>query len=165
MRPVWLADAPRRRRWKEQTLTTIHVMTHASVGHHARAPRSAAARWRRLAVLAVTLMGLVFMHQLAAPPAAPAHHHAENMGPGAATVMPCEHPADCPDDPHGHPGQVCQAKPPSGTTLISAPQLAFMPRPAAPSALTVTLSTADHDAAGGSGCGPPGRAHLSIWRI
>ena len=146
---------------KDGPLATIALMTHASVHDDVRARRRASARWMRLVILAVTLVGLVFMHQLAGPPAA--HHHADDSATAPAAV-PCEHPDDCPDDPHGHPGQVCQAKPPSSTTLIPAPPLALTPRPA-PSPSTVTPSTADHYAAGGSGCGPPGRAHLSIWRI
>jgi hypothetical protein len=119
-------------------------------------PRPGPAHHRRVLVVLATLIGLVFMHQLGGPPPHGHHDHAAHR----TAVTHC----DCPDVPHGHPGQVCQAKPPHSSTGVPAPATALPPSPATPDR-PLTLSTADGDAAGGSGCGPPARALLSVWLI
>jgi hypothetical protein len=124
-------------------------------------PPSPAGRWLRAAVVLATLAGLVFMHQVGGPPPGPAAHHHGGHGAHQRTVLvPCH----CPDLPHGHPGQACQAKPPNGSTAVPAPPAGLPAAPARPDR-PLTPSTADDDAAGGSGCGPPARAELAIWRI
>jgi hypothetical protein len=113
-------------------------------------------------LLAVTLVGLVAMHQLAGSLGHPDHH------PGAGAYMAADAPVcqgdDCPDGPHGHSGQVCQA-PPTPSTAASTPAVSAGHDIVPDSHAGVTPVTADRAAADGSGCGPPVRAALSIWRI
>ncbi|GAA0815636.1 DUF6153 family protein [Spirilliplanes yamanashiensis] len=119
-------------------------------------------------LLSATLVGLVTMHQFAGAVGSSAHHAAAaDVAVAAsqhqATEPVCDHPGDCPDDTHGHPGQVCQAKPGTAAAVPPPPLVALPPIPAAASANSP--ATADRDARGGSGCGPPGRAALAVWRI
>jgi hypothetical protein len=124
-------------------------------------PPSAVGRRLRAAVVLATLLGLVFMHQVGGPPPDPAHHPGGHGAQHRTALVPCH----CPDLPHAHPGQACQAKPPNDTTaVVPAPPAGLPAAPARPGG-SLTPSTADDDAAGGSGCGPPARAELAIWRI
>ncbi|WP_148086323.1 DUF6153 family protein [Micromonospora sp. HM5-17] len=137
----------------------------------------------RVLAIVAGLVGLIFMHQLVGTPATGEHHHSraatsaesahhllgELDDPSAVTAGPgtdCP-PGDveCPNLPHGHPGQVCQLTPPGYGPVASPPALA--PMPVAPPPLVIVLSpqTAAQEAAGGSGCGPPSLTELSIWRV
>lgn len=157
--------------------------------------RGSARGWRTLLLAAAVVVGLIVLHQLGGPLGVPGHRHAGDStahgghtavtaghdghaaapaghdghasaaaGRGAHAVpasVPCSHPADRPGHPHG---QACQAKP--GTSpALTPPRTAIAYAATTVPAVAVTPSTGDHDAAGGSGCGPPGRALLSVWRI
>jgi hypothetical protein len=121
--------------------------------------------WPRWALVLATLVGLVVMHQLAGGPHPVDHPHAA----GAATVLAAHPPCppgqgQCPDDPHGHPGQVCQPGTPSASTGTAAPaQPSVRAVPATPVA-PVSPRTAAGEAGHGSGCGPPSLTLLSISR-
>jgi len=131
--------------------------------------RGAAAARRsgpRLLLVAATLLGLVVMHQLAGATQVGSHHqHAAGHPIVAQEPHDCPSPGDhCPQNPHGHSGQVCQPAPP--TSPVAAPP-AMLGLPVAPPAARPLLSarTAAVDAADGSGCGPPSLAQLSLLRI
>ncbi|MFC5000598.1 DUF6153 family protein [Dactylosporangium cerinum] len=121
---------------------------------------------RLLTAVLLLVLGVVWMHMLAAAPLPPAMHAGPSM---AAQAMPrCTpdgHHDPCPDEPHdgGHAAAMCQsALPPA----IGAPAPTFAASSAALPASpvrTLTLTVAA-EAAGGSGCGPPLRSVLSIWR-
>ena len=119
----------------------------------------------RLLTAALLVLGVVWMHTLAAAPIPSAAHA------GTATAVqampqctPDGHHDPCPGTPHGggHATAMCQsALPPA----IGAPAPTFTSQavlPASPvQALNLTVAA---EAAGGSGCGPPPRSVLSIWR-
>jgi hypothetical protein len=135
---------------------------------HSRRSRPAGVRSRaRLLTAVLLVLGVAWMHTLGAAPlptVLPA-------GAAAATqAMPrCasgdHHHDPCPGSPHdgGHAAAMCQsALPPA----IGGPSPTFTVSPAAVAvssgrALTGTVAA---DAAGGTGCGPPRRSELSIWR-
>ena len=121
----------------------------------------------RLLLVAATLLGLVVMHQLAGATHLGGHRPHGEAHPVAAQEphQGCPSVGDhCPDSPHGHSGQVCQPAPPN--SAVAAPPVT-VGRPAAAPAAQSLLSahTAAVDAAGGSGCGPPSLAQLSLLRI
>ncbi|MEV0133261.1 hypothetical protein AB0H83_32955 [Dactylosporangium sp. NPDC050688] len=106
------------------------------------------------------------MHTLAGAPLPPAAHAGAAT---AAQVMPqCTpggHHDPCPGTPHdgGHAAAMCQsALPPA----IGAPAPTFTVSQAAlpTSPGRASSVTAAAEAADGSGCGPPQRSMLSIWR-
>ncbi|MDG6108749.1 hypothetical protein [Dactylosporangium aurantiacum] len=116
-----------------------------------------------LLTVALLVLGIAWMHTLAGAPLPPASTAV------AVAVMPdCAtggHHDPCPATPHdgGHAGAMCQSPLPPAIGA-PAPTFAASPPlpPAAPDrALTVTVAA---EAAGGSGCGPPQRSVLSIWR-
>lgn len=125
--------------------------------------------WRTLLLVAAVVVGLTFLHA-GGSFGTPGHRHAGEgtahdrpaaVAEQVAAALPCSHHSDHPDHPHG---QVCQAK--LGTTTTPAPPRTVVAHLATTApAVAVTPSTADRDAAGGSGCGPPGRALLSVWRV
>ncbi|MFY1670157.1 hypothetical protein ACN27G_09385 [Plantactinospora sp. WMMB334] len=138
----------------------------------------------RMVAMLVGLVGLIFMHQLVGAPVADGHHlspaaveemagsELQATGPEGASALlagPDPHcpPGDlhCPEAPHGHPGQVCPVT--ASSQLPAAPAPALLPVPGPVPALAVVLSprTAAHEAAGGSGCGPPTLSELSLWRV
>ncbi|MFF5233597.1 hypothetical protein [Dactylosporangium sp. NPDC000521] len=119
--------------------------------------------WLLAAVLLV--LGVAWMHTLAAAPLPPAVHAGAAMP--VEAMPPCTsdgHHDPCPGSPHGggHATAMCQsALPPA----IGAPTPTVVASHAAPPVstvlpLTVTVAA---DAAGGSGCGPPSRSVLSVW--
>jgi hypothetical protein len=132
-----------------------------------RRTRPADARSRsRLLTVVLLVLGVAWMHTLAAAPLIPAPPAGAAMAVHA--MPPCApdgHHHPCPGDPRGggHAAAMCQsALPPA----IGAPPPTFTAAPAEPSAspvrtLTITVAA---EAAGGSGCGPPLRSVLSIWR-
>lgn len=131
--------------------------------------RGAAAARRsglRLLLVAATLLGLVVMHQLAGATQAGGHRP---HGGGQQIVVQephgCPSVGDhCPDSPHGHSGQVCQPTPPNSP--VAAPPVALGLPVAAPAAKPLlSARTAAVEAAGGSGCGPPSLAQLSLLRV
>jgi hypothetical protein len=129
-------------------------------------------------VLLAVLTGLVFMHQLAggADPGGHAHSaHGELAGNtpvdevhAVVATDPGRHcppgDGDCPV-PHGHPGQMCQLTKPVQQALTAPPPQDATPDTAVSSPLALSPHTAAHDAAGGTGCGPPTLTELSVWRI
>ena len=131
--------------------------------------RGAAAARRsgpRLLLVAATLLGLVVMHQLAGA-TQPGGHRPHDGGHPTVAQEPHGCPSDgdhCPDSPHGHSGQVCQPAPPN--SLVVAPPVTLgLPVTAPVSQQLLSARTAAVDAAGGSGCGPPSLAQLSLLRI
>ncbi|MEU0556961.1 DUF6153 family protein [Dactylosporangium sp. NPDC006015] len=129
--------------------------------------RSAGVRshaWLLAAVLLV--LGVAWMHTLAAAPLPQATH--ASMATAVQAMPQCApdgHHDSCPGGPHGggHAEAMCQsAMPPA----IGAPAPTFTVSQAVPPATVVrTLAvTVAAEAAGGSGCGPPARSVLSIWR-
>ena len=143
-------------------LTTMRVVTSAGLPLFRG--------WRMLLLVAAVVAGLAVLHHAGGSFGTPGHRHA---GDGAAhdrpaavaehavLAPPCSHTTDHPGHPHG---QVCPAKPGTATT-VSPPRTVVAHVAVTAPAVAVTPRTADHDAAGGSGCGPPGRALLSVWRI
>ena len=125
---------------------------------------------RTLLLVAAVVGGLTFLHHAGGSSGTPGHRHAGDgtahdrpaaVTEHAVTALPRSHTTDRPGHPHG---QVCRAK--LGTTTTPAPPRTVVAHVATTApAVAVTPSTADRDAAGGSGCGPPGRALLSVWRI
>ena len=121
----------------------------------------------RLLLVAATVLGLVVMHQLAGATHLGGHRpHGE--GHPVVAQEPhhgCPSVGDhCPDSPHGHSGQVCQPAPPN--SAVAAPPVPLGLLVAAPAAQPLlSARTAAVDAAGGSGCGPPSLAQLSLLRI
>lgn len=120
----------------------------------------------RLLTAVLVLLGVAWMHTLAAAPLPPAMHAGPPMAVQATPhCAPDGHHDPCPSDPHGggHAAAMCQsALPPA----IGAPAPTFATLlaavPAAPvRTLTITVAA---EAAAGSGCGPPRRSILSIWQ-
>jgi hypothetical protein len=120
----------------------------------------------RLLLVAATLLGLVVMHQLAGATQLGDHQsHGEGHSIVAQEPHDCPSVGDhCPASPHGHSGQVCQPAPPNSPTAAPPVTLGLpVAAPAGPPLLSAR--TAAVDAAGGSGCGPPSLAQLSLLRI
>jgi hypothetical protein len=137
-------------------------------------------------VVLAALSGLVFMHQLVGATGMGGHDHsvqpAASAGhadpkPAASAGHADAEPAaererhcpssedDCQAPPPGHPGHTCQLTVPSLPAGVAPPM-----RTATPDhpTLAVPLSsphTVAHDAAGGTGCGPPALTEISVWRI
>lgn len=127
-----------------------------------------AGSWWRLAVWTLTVAGLVAMHQLTGLGDTGAHRHAAADAHAGAQAAPEPCPdagVHCPDDSHPHPSQVCQPSPPSQHSGATPPALPLAVTPVAVAATAVLPRTAADDAAGGSGCGPPVLAQLSVLRI
>lgn len=106
------------------------------------------------------------MHHLAAT------SHATGMGHPTQQVVAVEAAADechdsgddCPNERHGHPGQVCQVgSPNTGSPVVAAAGVGLLD-PVTPYRRPVSPMTAAADAPGGSGCGPPSLTKLSISR-
>ncbi|WFE27002.1 DUF6153 family protein [Solwaraspora sp. WMMD791] len=146
-----------------------------------RGPVSTLAWLRPLAVLAV-LTGLVFMHQLVGGSTTSGHDHAdhpsapngyaaaadEHVGPepNAGRVSHCPLEDDgCPAPAPGHPDHTCQLTAPGPPAVVTPPPRAAAPGEPTPAVPLASPWTAAHDAARGTGCGPPTLAELSIWRI
>ena len=136
-------------------MVRIHRMQSAGVRSHT---------W--LLAAALLVLGVAWMHTLAAAPLPPAVHVSTAMHVGAMPQCTADgHHGSCPGSPHGggHATAMCQsALPPA----IGVPTPTIMASHAAPPdstvrPLTVTVAA---DAAGGSGCGPPPRSVLSVWR-
>lgn len=120
----------------------------------------AGARWlRRLVILAV-LMGLVAMHHLA--DTSGYHHDGMHALPCPAT------PDDCPEIPHGVPGQVCQAPAPGQTGLMplarTAHQVSHPPVCNGDPTRSAPVTTAP-EAGPGTGYGRPALTELARFRI
>jgi hypothetical protein len=100
----------------------------------------------RLLLALALLAGLLGMHALAPPSAMPAH--------GA------EHSAPPPGE-HGHPGPVCESGAPVGPLWTAHVDAGVVATDAAEPAPPVSHPAVT---AAGSGCDPPDRAQLQVWR-
>lgn len=128
-----------------------------------------AGSWWRLAMWALTVAGLVAMHQLTGLGEPGGHRHAGADAHASAVVALSEPCPDvgvhCPDDSHSHPSQVCQPSPPNQHSSVTPPMLPLAVTPVGVATPPVLPRTAADDAADGSGCGPPVLAQLSVLRI
>ncbi|WP_327010540.1 DUF6153 family protein [Dactylosporangium sp. NBC_01737] len=134
---------------------------------HSRRKRPAGKRSHaRLLTAALLVLGVAWMHALAAAPIPAAVHAGAIMATQATPRCASDGDHDpCPDSQHdgGHATAMCQSGLPPAigtpTPTFTVSQAAVPATPAR--ALTGTVAA---DAADGTGCGPPQRSELSIWR-
>lgn len=129
-----------------------------------------AVRRAGLLVAVLLVLGVAWMHTLAAAPLPAGGHTSGHAGTAmAVAVMPhClagGHDAPCRDSPHGgdHATSMCQSTPP-GATGVHVPTFTPSLLAALVTAAGAWPATVAVEAAGGSGCGPPSLSMLSISR-
>lgn len=119
-----------------------------------------------LLTVVLLVLGVAWMHTVAAAPLPPVVHAGTSTAVEAVPrCAPDGHHDPCPGSPHGggHATAMCQsALPPA----IGAPAPTLTASHAAlpVSVVRVSAVTVAAEAAGGTGCGPPPRSMLSIWR-